>query len=299
MAPNRALRQARCERAGWWLAQGVELVPLKPRSKELQPGYGPRRARIAALEVARQWFLKTDANLGVVLGGRVGLAVCDWDAAPAYQAWREAQGATLQTLTEQTARGYHVFVWGESLRQAASAGCEFKTRGVCMVSPSVHPSGVVYRLVTEAPIARLTAESARRFFPFLSEAPGQHTPEAGVGLAVMRACGKPTGARAAKDGVVARIKAARSIAAEMTAAGVKLQLAGKTTLVGRCPFHDDHRPSLWVNPESGLWGCNKPGCPAAGTHDLINFRALWRGLSLRAAIKQLADEFLGETPGKR
>jgi hypothetical protein len=299
MVPKQALRQARCERARWWLAQGVELVPLKPRSKELQPGYGPRRARIVAPTVAQQWFLKTDANLGVVLGGAAGLAVCDWDAVPAYQAWRAAQGATLDTLTEQTARGYHVFVWGEGLRPAARPGCEFKTRGVCMVSPSVHPSGVVYHLVTDAPIFRLAAENARCFFPFLSEGLGQPAPGDDVPRSVGRAGGKPTSAQVANDGVVARIKAARSIVAEMTAMGVKLQPGGQTTLVGCCPFHDDHRPSLWVNPESGLWGCNQPGCPAAGTHDLINFRCLWRGLSLRAAIKQLADELLAKSPGKR
>jgi hypothetical protein len=297
MTAYRALRQARCERASWWLAQGVELVPLKPRSKELQPGYGPRRARIAAPEVARQWFLRTEANLGVVLGGAGGLAVCDWDDAQAYQAWHQAQGATFETLTEQTARGYHVFVWGEGLRPAARPGCEFKTRGVCMVSPSVHPSGVVYRLVTDAPIARLQLESARRFFPFLSEAPSQPAP--GVTAAVRRAWGRPTGDRPAKDGVIARIQAAGSIVAEMMAAGVKLQPSGPTTQMGCCPFHDDHHPSLWVNPESGLWGCNQPACPAAGIHDLINFRALRRGLSLRAAIKQLADELLGEAPGTR
>ena len=101
---NLAARQARCERAGWWLARGVAIVPLKPRSKELQPGYGPHRAYIAAPAMAQRWFLNTDANLGVVLGGAAGLAVCDWDTVRDYQGWREAQGAQLETLTEQTRR---------------------------------------------------------------------------------------------------------------------------------------------------------------------------------------------------
>jgi DNA primase len=79
---------------------------------------------------------------------------------------------------------------------------------------------------------------------------------------------------------------------EMQAADLTLQAGGKQTLVGLCPFHQDHSPSLWVNPESGLWGCNKPTCPAAGIHDVINFRALIRNISNSAAIKQLANEFL-------
>ena len=288
---NLAARQARCERAGWWLARGVAIVPLKPRSKELQPGYGPHRAYIAAPAMAQRWFLNTDANLGVVLGGAAGLAVCDWDTVRDYQGWREAQGAQLETLTEQTARGYHVFVWTEGVRSAARSGCEFKTSGVCMVSPSVHPTGVVYRLVIDAPIARLNEQSLRRFFPFLSAASRQQANQEGTAPAG-HADQKPADTRSAQTSVVTRIKAAGSIVAEMTTAQIKLQPAGKTTLVGCCPFHDDHVPSLWVNPESGLWGCNKPGCPAAGTHDLINFRAMWRGLTLRAAIKQLADELL-------
>jgi hypothetical protein len=292
MAVNHALRQARYERAGWWLAQGIEIVPLQPRSKHLQPGYGPQTAHITTAGMAHQWFLNTNANLGVVLGGSAGLAVCDWDTRQDYQAWRAGWGARLETLTEQTARGYHVFVWGESLLATARNGYEFKTSGVCMVSPSVHPTGAVYRIVIEAPIARLDRESTGRFFPFLSEVPFPAGPDDSAAPAVRRACQKRMGARSVKGGVVARIKAARSIVTEMTAAEVKLQPGGQTTLVGRCPFHDDHAPSLWVNPQSGLWGCNKPGCPAVGTHDLINFRAMWRGLSLRAAIRQLADELL-------
>ena len=46
MTTLRETRQTRYERACWWLAQGVEVVPLMPQSKELQPGYGARTARI-------------------------------------------------------------------------------------------------------------------------------------------------------------------------------------------------------------------------------------------------------------
>jgi hypothetical protein len=74
---NNDLRQARYERACWWLEWGVDVVPLKPRSKSIQPGYGSRQAHITTADFARRWFLNTDANLGVVLGGAVGLAVAD------------------------------------------------------------------------------------------------------------------------------------------------------------------------------------------------------------------------------
>jgi hypothetical protein len=276
------MRQARYRRACWWLALGVQILPLKPCSKELQPGYGPRKTRISDPAFARKWFLNTNANLGVVLGGAAGLVVADWDEAQTYRLWRASIGATVDTLTEQTARGYHAFFFAKELQSAVGNECEFKASGVCMVSPSRHPSGVVYRVIHEAPIAPIGAQRTHLLFPFLSE---MHPSKARVEL-------KTPPCVPGEGGVIMRIKAARSILDEICAAAIKLPSAGTNVLVGLCPFHDDHSPSLWVNPESGLWGCNRPDCSAAGIHDVINFRALMRGISNRAAIKQLADEFL-------
>jgi hypothetical protein len=279
----RGTRQARYERACWWLEHGVNVVPLKPQSKELQPGYGSRKARITDNDFARRWFLNTDANLGVVLGGPTGLVVADWDAVPAYADWCARVGAPEVTLVERTARGYHWFFRTAGIASAVDPGCEVKTRGVCMVSPSVHPTGQIYQLVQEAPIVILTAARAAALFPFLSA----RLPRSLPGLART----KPV-----DMGVIARIKAVRPIVAEMQAAGVTLQPAGQATWVGRCPFHDDQMPSLWVNPVSGLWGCNRPDCRAAGVHDVINFRAIGRGVSNQVAIQQLAAEFLPPLP---
>lgn len=276
-------RLARYERACWWLAQGVDLVPLQSRSKQLQPGFGPQKAHITDQAFAAKWFLNTDANLGVVLGAPTGLAVADWDDPQTYQTWVETTGATVETLTEQTSRGFHLFFVVKDLPSAAHNGCEFKTDGICMVSPSRHPSGVVYQIIKNTPIFALDEERAQTIFPFLSETTGPPT--------------RQTVSKQSKNipppaGVIVRIKAARSIIAEMETAGIELQPGGQHALVGLCPFHPDHSPSLWVNPDSGLWGCNKPTCPANGIHDVINFRALARNISNNAAIKQLASEFL-------
>jgi hypothetical protein len=284
---DRPLRLRRYQRACWWLARGVHILPLKPCSKHIQPGYGPRQAHIDDLSLARKWFLNTDANLGVVLGSGAGLAVADWDDFPSYRLWRASLGAAVDTLTEQSPRGCHLFFFAPDLPSATgepapahAGGCEFKTGGACAVFPSTHPSGALYRLVHPAPIAPLDPDSARQLFPFLSGTPVSKSSTA------PEISSRPL----ARGGLVERIKAARSIRDEVLAAGVALRPAGSSTLVGLCPFHDDHSPSLWLNPVSGLWGCNRPDCPAAGVHDVINFRALVRGISNRAAIKSLADE---------
>ena len=122
---SRSLHRLRFHRACWWLSLGVHVLPLKPRSKHLQPGFGPRKVHISDPAVARKWFLNTDANLGVVLGGPSRLLVADWDDISAYEAWRVTGGASVQTLVEQTPRGYHAFFFSdEQLPSAAQPGCE-------------------------------------------------------------------------------------------------------------------------------------------------------------------------------
>lgn len=283
------LRRARFDRARWWLEQGVAVVPLKPGSKELQPGYGSHAAHITDTAFAGKWFLRTDANLGVVLGGGSGLAVADWDDEASYESWRQSAGAQIVTLTERTPRGYHAFFYGSHLPSCTAAGCEFKTTGACTAAPSVSGTGVVYQIVHDSPIVSLTQDLCVALFPFLSGDRLVVEPPESPTSAPRRA----TTPSESRLGVIARIKQARTIVDEMRAMGVELRPGGQTVLVGLCPFHDDHTPSLWVNPATGVWGCNQPRCPAVGFHDVINLRALARSISNRDAIQQLAREFLG------
>jgi len=145
----------------------------------------------------------------------------------------------VETLSEQTPQGYHLFFVCEGLDRAVGNGCEFKTSSVCMVSPSVHPSSVVYRIVNDAPIITLDGERARTLFTLLSEQPrskgqvsARSAPEHGKNEQSQR------------SGVIARIKVARSIVDKVSATRIKLRPRGKSALVGLCPFHEDHSPSL-------------------------------------------------------
>lgn len=63
---------------------------------------------------------------------------------------------------------------------------------------------------------------------------------------------------------------------------VELQPAGEN-MVGLCPFHEDHQPSLTVYPETGTFYCF--GCRAHG--DVIDFLRRKEGLSFREAIDAL------------
>lgn len=68
---------------------------------------------------------------------------------------------------------------------------------------------------------------------------------------------------------------------------VKLKPAsGGQELVGKCCFHEDDTPSLYVNPSEGTYCCR--GCGATG--NVVHFRAHMSGLDYNDAKMELAKE---------
>jgi hypothetical protein len=54
--------------------------------------------------------------------------------------------------------------------------------------------------------------------------------------------------------------------------------------IGRCPFHDDHKPSFGVNDEGNYWHCFA-GC---GGGSVIDFWMKWRECDFTTAVTELA-----------
>jgi len=65
--------------------------------------------------------------------------------------------------------------------------------------------------------------------------------------------------------------------------GIKQKRQG-AELVGRCPFHDDHTPSLVVSPKTNLWHC-LGACNVGGS--TIDWVMKTRGVSFRHAVELL------------
>jgi DNA primase len=86
------------------------------------------------------------------------------------------------------------------------------------------------------------------------------------------------------DDEIERIKRETDLAAVIRTRGVELKPQGHD-LVGLCPFHDDHDPSLRVTPGKGLWRCMS--CGATG--NVIQFVQKYDGVSFRHAIELLKD----------
>ena len=83
-----------------------------------------------------------------------------------------------------------------------------------------------------------------------------------------------------------RLKREVPLAALAAARGVVLTPHG-ADLIGRCPFHDDHEPSLVITPAKNLWHC-LGACQRGGS--VIDWVMQAEGLSFRHAVEVLRTD---------
>jgi len=82
---------------------------------------------------------------------------------------------------------------------------------------------------------------------------------------------------------IERIKQEVSIQRLAEARGIKLERHG-TDLIGLCPFHEDHEPSLVITPAKNLWHC-LGACGTGGS--VIDWVMKAKGVSFRHAVELL------------
>ncbi len=85
------------------------------------------------------------------------------------------------------------------------------------------------------------------------------------------------------NNIVVRIQQATDIV-EVVSEHLSLDRKGKE-FVGLCPFHADHKPSMYVNPAKQIFKCF--ACGAGG--DVFKFIQLREGLTFPQAIERLAE----------
>jgi DNA primase len=85
---------------------------------------------------------------------------------------------------------------------------------------------------------------------------------------------------------IERLKREISVQRLAEGRGVKLKRHG-ADLIGLCPFHDDHAPSLVITPSKNLWNC-LGACRRGGT--VIDWVMLAEGISFRHAVELLRED---------
>ncbi len=88
------------------------------------------------------------------------------------------------------------------------------------------------------------------------------------------------------DEDIERLKQEVSLQRLVEAQGIELKRHG-ADLLGLCPFHDDHEPSLVVSPKKNLWHC-LGACQKGGS--VIDWVMKCRGVSFRHAVELLRNE---------
>jgi DNA primase len=86
-----------------------------------------------------------------------------------------------------------------------------------------------------------------------------------------------------ENSTVSRVQQANDIV-DIIGEHVSLAKKGRE-MVGLCPFHDDHRPSMYVNPAKQIYKCF--ACGAGG--DVFKFLQLRENLTFPQAIERLAE----------
>jgi DNA primase len=84
---------------------------------------------------------------------------------------------------------------------------------------------------------------------------------------------------------IERLKRELSVQRLVEAAGITLTRHGADWL-GRCPFHDDHHPSLVISPKKNLWHC-LGACQTGGS--VIDWVMRLHGVSFRHAVEILRE----------
>jgi DNA primase catalytic core len=90
------------------------------------------------------------------------------------------------------------------------------------------------------------------------------------------------------DEEIEQLKKEVSLERLAEARGVKLKRHG-ADLIGLCPFHEDHSPSLVISPKKNLWNC-LGACRQGG--DVIAWVMRAEGISFRHAVELLREDHL-------
>lgn len=287
--------------------RGIAVVPIHYRSKVPEVRWKQYQAVPPTMQELEGWFGgSTLHNLGIVCGWS-GLAVLDFDTMAEYAKWRvwsRRIGGRARIVSEQayrvrSSRGVHVYIRlaaaepGRSLGKVQVLGrLDVKGKGGYVLGPgSVHPSGAVYTPMQEAWIFPLCAALSDVLPTALlvthTELPKNVTTPV-VGLPVESdpwECALNAGAMG--PGAVERVRALWKV--EMFFTDLEHTSNDGRWYRCRCPFHDDHDPSFWLDTERQICGCFSSGCSAHDRPlDVINLYARLYGLSNTDAIGHLA-----------
>jgi hypothetical protein len=257
----------------WWLDRGFYLLPAQVGKKYLLQGWGQYQQKITTWEGAVHCFDTRQSNCNIAVLANDAQCVLDFDDTDLYTFWANKHPEISRTYTERTPRGgAHVFFSATvPAGLVLVPGVEIKK--ICIVHPSV---------VGDRQYARGEGEiiqaDASLIFSSLSK-PGHKTPY------LLRIEQDKPRRDISRSRLIEQIKAHWNTVQVFRTYRPDIEFYGSGVIVtARCPFHEDHKPSMFINTDTGFWKCH--ACGVYG--DVINAYAHLQGIDNHEAILRMS-----------
>lgn len=294
------------ETAKYWKSLGIATIPIQWKSKQPRVKWLPYTEQLPTDNELNYWYGSGDSNIAIVTGWK-NLLIIDFDDMEVFMKWYywavrsggKAKTVATETRIHRSARGAHVFVLCENAENAKLPKIDILAhRKYALLPPSLHPSGVPYKIYRGGlpmPIQSLydvlpkaLADSAVKS---AQKVPAQGAPSPSIlsGQNFSKIPYDPweeAGKAETDSKVIDQIK--NQIRITDILSGQKMIDTGGN---GRwkmccCPFHDDKNPSMWIDTEKQLCGC-QAGCTPLPL-DVIDLYAKLNGIDNFTAIRELA-----------
>lgn len=294
------------EHAKRFLNAGIAVIPLMHRGKNPESSmtggaWEQYKEHLPTEYDLLRWLGSGWQNYGVVMGWD-NLACIDFDNAAQYDLWLQYYDQYLVRIYELTespytvrsARGAHVYIrlYGDYINQRR-VGVDVKVHGYVVGAGSTHPSGAVYTAVHEKfhfpQVFDLDTWLPPELFPKL-----QNEPVLGHIEALPMVFDKPSNVtydpfaqatRARDIDLLSIVKS--SVRIETVFSDAVRTSADGRWWAARCPFHDDERPSFWIDARRQLCGCQVCGMKPM---DAVNLYARMHNMSDKDAVSAMARE---------
>lgn len=264
-----------------YLNHGLACIPLWPdaRKNPHLSSFQEFHSRLPTWREWQRWANKwPTANIGLITGYWLNYVCLDFDDELSHDVWLKKWGqkaaagtsqASPNTWEVKTRRGYHV--WFQTIQEPGASrifikdGLEVLLRakgGYCIVPPSIHHTGTPYKTVCN--VLPRVVDSLDDILPGWKEKVGPK----GETISDRAMTVKPT-----------KVKLENLIPPE------KEHPNTRGAYLARCPFHDDGKPSAWINIEEQRFGCNR--CWPGLWWDVVNVYAMLKQISNGQAYKLL------------
>jgi len=281
---------------------GIAVIPVVFKDKKPAiKTWKKYQDELPSMDQVATWFRRGEHNYGVVTGWD-GLTVLDFDDITEYTRWlfwlggkdRMSQLVGEMAFRVGTSRGVHVYIrLPQAIQTRKIDKIDIKSKGGYVLGPwSTHPSGAIYEPLRETwVIPRVNALSDILPAGMLL----QHTELSkvvNVPVLPVSQSNDPWAIASSpilsgnRDQLIKAIKARYKI--EDFFPDRQATSDDKRWYLTRCPFHDDHTPSFWLDLKNQIGDCF--ACRFEKPLDVINLYARLYGLSNLEAIRVMGRE---------